>query len=39
MFGFSQGLVFIYFIWMPLLIVAAVVYGLWVYDLQKKSEV
>jgi hypothetical protein len=38
MFGFSGGLFTIYFIWMPLLIIAAIVYGLWGYDLQKKSD-
>lgn len=38
MFGWSFGLFFIFFIWMPLLIVAAIVYGTIVYDKQKKAN-
>lgn len=38
MLGFSSGLFFVYFIWMPLLVVAGIIYGVWVYDLQIKTQ-
>jgi hypothetical protein len=38
MFGWSPGLFFIFCIWMPLLIVFAILYGTHFYDKQKKAD-
>jgi len=38
MFGFSFGLTFVYFIWMPFLILLSIIYGCWAYEKQKHTE-